>query len=242
VIANQDPNPLVAGSGIKKLKDAGVEIITGIKAAEGSELNRRFFTYIEKKRPYIILKWAQTADRFIARTNGDSKWISGPLSRQLVHKWRTEEDAVLVGSQTAIHDDPNLNVREWTGRNPVRIFIDRSLKVPTTHHLYDGSQRTICFNRLKDETNGMMSFVNVNDDDSAEAIVSHLYDLKIQSLIIEGGAQTLNKFISEGLWDEARIFSSTQIFGTGIAAPTLNGEQRSKSVLEKDELTIIFHR
>ena len=121
VVANLDSNPLVAGNGIKKLRAAGIEVITGILDKQGQELNKRFFTYMEKQRPYIILKWAETADGFIARENYDSKWISNEYSRQLVHKWRAEEDAILVGAKTAAHDNPQLNVRDWSGRNPVRI-------------------------------------------------------------------------------------------------------------------------
>ncbi len=125
VIANLDTNPLVQGQGIKKLKEAGIETLTGVLEKEGRELNKRFFTFIEKQRPYIILKWAQTADGFIAQKNFESKWISNEFSRQLVHRWRSEEDAVLVGTRTASHDDPSLTVRDWTGRNPTRIVIDR---------------------------------------------------------------------------------------------------------------------
>src|SRR5690606_24387137 len=127
VIANKDTNPLVDGGGIKKLSAAGIEVVTGVLEAEARALNRRFFSFIEKKRPYIILKWAQTSDGFIARENYDSKWISNEYARQLVHKWRTEEDAVLVGTNTARYDNPQLNVRDWSGRNPARIVIDKSL-------------------------------------------------------------------------------------------------------------------
>ena len=132
VVANLDSNPLVAGNGIKKLRTEGIEVITGILDKQGRELNKRFFTYMEKQRPYIILKWAETADGFIARENYDSKWISNEYSRQVVHKWRAEEDAILVGAKTAAHDNPQLNVRDWTGRNPVRIVIDRFLKLDDT--------------------------------------------------------------------------------------------------------------
>jgi diaminohydroxyphosphoribosylaminopyrimidine deaminase/5-amino-6-(5-phosphoribosylamino)uracil reductase len=148
VVANLDTNPRVAGQGIKKLRAAGVEVITGIRDKEGQSLNKRFFTAIEKQRPYILLKWAETADGFMARENYDSKWISHELSRQLVHQWRTQEDAVLVGTRTAMHDNPQLNVRDWSGRNPVRIVLDRFLRLSDKLHLFDGRQKTLCYNVL----------------------------------------------------------------------------------------------
>ena len=142
IIANRDNNPLVAGRGIKKLRDAGIAVITDILSNEGQELNARFFTYMEKQRPRIILKWAETSDGFIARKNNDSKWISDEYSRQLVHKWRSEEDAVLVASGTAWHDNPSLSVRDWTGRDPVRIVIDRYLKLGPNQNLFNGKQQS----------------------------------------------------------------------------------------------------
>src|SRR5690606_16398318 len=138
VVSNLDTNPLVGGEGIRKMRNAGIEVVTGILDAAGRNLNRRFFTYIEKGRPYVILKWAETADGFIARENYSSKWISNALSRQLVHKWRSEEDAVLVGAKTAAHDNPSLNVRDWSGRNPVRVVTDRFLRLPSNLNLFDG--------------------------------------------------------------------------------------------------------
>ena len=162
VICNTDPNPLVAGKGIVKLREAGIEVETGILEKEGLELNKRFFHYLEKKRPYIILKWAETADGFIARKNFDSKWISNTLSRKLVHKWRTEEDAILVGTNTALYDNPQLNARDWTGNNPVRIVIDRHLKLPADLHLFDEQIPTICYNLIKNRNSGNVTFVKVH--------------------------------------------------------------------------------
>ena len=141
VVANLDSNPLVNGEGLHKLRASGIEVVTGILDKKGREINKRFFTFIEKQRPYIILKWSETADGFVARKNFESKWISDEFSRQLVHKWRAEEDAVLVGMRTAQHDNPKLNVREWTGRDPVRIVIDRFLKLNEKINLFDGSQK-----------------------------------------------------------------------------------------------------
>lgn len=238
VIANLDSNPLVAGDGIKKLRNEGIEVITGILDKEGREMNKRFFTFMEKQRPYIILKWAQTADGFIARENLDSKWISNTHSRQLVHKWRAEEDAVLVGATTALHDNPQLNVRDWSGRNPVRIVSDRFLRLNEKLHLFDRSQKTICYNVLKHEEHPHLLLTRLDEDHFIQNMVRDLYKQKIQSVIIEGGAQTLNLFIDSGLWDEARVFVSFQTFTKGIKAPLIPGTLIKKEIIMGDELSI----
>jgi diaminohydroxyphosphoribosylaminopyrimidine deaminase / 5-amino-6-(5-phosphoribosylamino)uracil reductase len=238
VIANLDTNPLVAGAGMKKLQAAGIEVVTGILDAGGAELNRRFFTFMERQRPYIILKWAETADGFIARENFDSKWISNALSRQWVHKWRTEEDAVLVGMRTAQHDNPRLNVRSWTGRDPVRIVIDRFLKLDQSLNIFDGSQRTICYNTVKDEARPSLLFVKLPEQDFLSTLVRDLYRQKIQSVIVEGGAQTLQRFIDEGLWDEARVFVAPATFQKGISAPRLKGKLIERQQIQSDTLKI----
>ena len=238
VIANNDPNPLVAGNGIKKLKEAGIEVVLGVLENEGRKLNRRFFTFIEKQRPFIILKWAQTQDGFIAHSNYESRWISSEFSRQLVHKWRSEEDAVLVGTKTAAHDNPTLSVRDWSGRNPTRVVIDRFLRLPSNLKLFDKTQKTICYNVLKHDEHPNLNLVRLDEDDFINQLVQDLYKQKIQSLIIEGGAQTLRLFIDAGLWDEARIFSSTRSFGSGIAAPALKGDLISQELISNDSLKI----
>jgi diaminohydroxyphosphoribosylaminopyrimidine deaminase/5-amino-6-(5-phosphoribosylamino)uracil reductase len=237
VIANQDTNPLVAGEGIKKLREAGIEVVTGVLEREGRELNKRFFTSVEKQRPYIILKWAQTADGFIAHTNYESKWISHEHSRQLVHKWRSEEDAVLVGTRTAAHDNPSLSVREWTGRNPVRIVIDRFLRLPDSLRLFDQSQKTICYNLLKHEGHQNNLYIRLDEAHFIQALVQDLGKQNIQSVIVEGGAQTLQLFIDAGLWDEARVFTSSRHFKEGIAAPALNAHCLLRQAMIGDELT-----
>ncbi len=238
VIANEDTNPLVAGRGIMRLKESGVEVVTGILRKEGRELNRRFFTFVEKQRPYIILKWAQTADGFMAHKNFDSKWISNEFSRQLVHRWRSEEDGVLVGVRTASHDNPQLNVREWSGRNPVRIVIDRFLRLPANLNLWAGPQKTICYNVLGHEENENRTFIRLDEDNFIDQLVTDLYKRKIQSLIVEGGPQTLQLFSNSRYWDEARIFSSTRSFGLGIAAPPAQGHLASVQKIFSDELKI----
>jgi diaminohydroxyphosphoribosylaminopyrimidine deaminase/5-amino-6-(5-phosphoribosylamino)uracil reductase len=239
VVSNIDSNPLVAGNGIKKLRAAGIEVLTDVLKEDGRELNKRFFTVVEKKRPYIILKWAQTSDGFIARENFDSKWISSDVSRQLVHRWRSEEDAILVGSGTALHDNPRLNVRDWSGRDPVRIVIDRHLKLSTDLNVFDGRQRTISFNLKKSEIDGKTEFVKVSEGNFLADLLLYLFDQKIQSIIIEGGAQTLRAFINENLWDEARVFTSANTFEKGIKAPDISGNEISEQRIRTDLLQII---
>ena len=234
VIANTDSNPLVAGGGIKKLRNAGIEVVVGLLNREGSELNKRFFTYIEKKRPYIILKWAETSDGFLARNNHNSRWISSEFSRQLVHKWRSEEDAVLVGSGTAWYDNPTLNVREWTGRNPVRVVIDRYLKLGHNQHLFDHSQKTICYNLVQDDVHKNLLLAKLPEENFFDSMIDHLYRQNIQSIIVEGGAHILNAFIENKLWDEARVFVSPQKFISGIASPRLAGVLKEEYNLQED--------
>ncbi len=221
IISNIDPNPLVAGKGIEILKKAGISIETGLLEEEGKELNKRFFTSQILHRPYIILKWAATADGFIARKNYDSKWISNDFSRKLVHKWRAEEDAILVGKNTALHDNPSLNVRDWVGKNPLRVVIDRELKLKKDLNLFDQKISTVCYNLNKDEALDNLSYVELEKASFFHEMLADLHARKVQSIIVEGGASTLQQFIDAGLWDEARVFQSTNCFGDGIRAPQL---------------------
>ena len=239
VVANLDSNPLVSGEGIRKLRASGIEVITGVLDKKGRALNKRFFTFMEKQRPYIILKWAETADGFVARKNFDSKWISDEYSRQLVHKWRTEEDAVLVGMRTAQLDNPELNVRGWSGRNPIRIVIDRFLKLNEKIHLFDGSQKTVCYNVLKHEEHPNLLLARIDEEDFLQHLIQDLFKKKIQSVIVEGGSQTLQAFIEMGLWDEARIFVSPQSFQTGVKAPTISGVLENQFKIKNDWLKIL---
>jgi diaminohydroxyphosphoribosylaminopyrimidine deaminase/5-amino-6-(5-phosphoribosylamino)uracil reductase len=239
VIANLDTNPLVAGNGIKKLRNAGIEVCTGILDIKGRALNKRFFAFVEKQKPYIILKWAETADGFIARKNYDSKWISDEYSRQLVHKWRSEEDAMLVGMRTAQQDNPQLTIRDWTGRNPVRIVIDRFLKLNEKIHLFDRTQKTLCYNVLKHEEHSNLTLMRIDEENFLLHLLRDLYKRKIQSVIVEGGAQTLKAFIDAGWWDEARIFISPHTFGEGIEAPKLAGAINSLEKIKNDWLKIV---
>lgn len=239
VVSNEDPNPLVAGKGIEKLRAAGIDVSVGIMQREGLDLNRRFFTMIQKQRPYIILKWAQTADGFMARENYDSKWISNVYSRQVTHKWRTEEDAILVGTRTALRDNPKLTVRDWTGRNPTRIVIDRNMTLPSTLHLFDGTAPTIRYNRMLDETRPHETCVKIDQDDFIGGMLTDLQARKIQSLIVEGGPDTLGRFVTRGLWDEVRMFVAPTRFGRGLAAPRPVGRS-TETDIEGDRLITLF--
>jgi len=238
VISNLDTNPLVAGEGVRKLREAGVEVVSGVLEKEGRELNKRFFTFHEKQRPYIILKWAQTSDGFVAHSNYESRWISNEFSRQLVHKWRSEEDAVLVGTKTAAHDNPNLTVRDWSGRNPVRLVIDRFLRLSDKLNLFDKSVPTICFNLLKHEEHQNLKLIRLDEQDFIQKLTGYLHKEKIQSVIIEGGSQTLTFFVDSGLWDEARVFTSTRSFNKGIKAPLFQGDLILREQISTDLLQI----
>lgn len=239
VVANLDTNPLVAGSGIKKLRDAGIEVTTGVLDKQGRLLNRRFFTFMEKQRPFVILKWAQTADGFVARDNYDSKWISSAHARQLVHQWRAEEDAILVGARTAMHDNPQLTVRDWSGRNPIRIVIDRYLRLSEKLHLFDRTHPTICYNLIKHEEHPNLRLMRIDEKNFVQEMLYDLYKQRIQSVIIEGGSTTINYFLDQGLWDEARVFTSTtHRFGKGIAAPQLRARLVSAETISTDLLSL----
>jgi len=240
VIGNPDSNPLVAGQGIQKLKVSGIEVKISVLDKECRELNKRFFTFIEKQRPYIILKWAQTADRFIAQKNFESKWISNEYSRQLVHGWRSEEDAVLVGTRTASHDNPSLTVRDWRGRNPTRIVMDRFLRLDDRLNLFDRKEKTICYNVLKHEEHENLILVRIGEENFIEELIHDLFKRNIQSVMVEGGAQTLQLFLDARLWDEARIFTSSRSFGDGILAPIVSGKLGVQQSVVTDRLEYFF--
>lgn len=244
VIGTVDSNIKVAGNGIKRLREAGTNVIVGILEKECHELNQRFFTFHEKKRPYIILKWAQTHDGFIAPLEKKEQkpvWITNSYSRQLVHKWRAEEQAILVGTQTVIDDNPQLNARDWNGNNPIRIVIDQNNRIPKTAHVFDNQVKTIVFSK----NNAMLASENIIyesidfQQNIAQQILERLYQQQIQSIIIEGGAQTLQTFIDANLWDEARVFIGNSQFGNGIKAPILNTASSKKEKIGTDELLII---
>nr|WP_315148429.1 bifunctional diaminohydroxyphosphoribosylaminopyrimidine deaminase/5-amino-6-(5-phosphoribosylamino)uracil reductase RibD [uncultured Flavobacterium sp.] len=243
VIGTIDPNAKVAGNGIKKLIEAGKNVTVGILEEECNELNKRFFTFHKTKRPFVILKWAESKDGFISPlTKLEQKpvWITNEYSRQLVHKWRSEEQAILVGTQTVIEDNPKLDVRNWTGTNPIRIILDQNNRIPKDSHIFDNQVKTIIFSSLTNTFNQENSIFEVIDfkQNLAEQILNALYKHQIQSVIIEGGAKTLQTFIDENLWDEARVFVGNQNFITGTKAPKLALKNTKKRSIENDILII----
>jgi diaminohydroxyphosphoribosylaminopyrimidine deaminase/5-amino-6-(5-phosphoribosylamino)uracil reductase len=241
VIGCRDPFTEVNGKGIEKLRNAGIDVTEGVLEKECLHLNRRFFTRIQQQRPYIILKWAQTADGYFAPEEGQ-QWISSKAAKVLTHRWRSEEDAILVGYRTALTDNPQLNVREWPGRNPKRIVIDRNLQLPKTSHLFDQSQETMVFNAQHTLLDGQVKYLELENFDTLlpQSICYQLYLMDVQSLIVEGGAKTLDLFIKSGLWDEARVFQSSQNWGKGIKAPELNLKCVETQQIDTDQLHIYY--
>jgi len=239
VIGARDPNPEVSGNGVKKLKDAGISVTNGLLEKEAKWINRRFFTRIEKNRPYIILKWAQTGDGFIARENYDSKWISSNVSRKLVHKWRAEEDAILVGWNTAYYDNPSLNVRDWSGKNPIRMVLDPTASLPDHLNIFDGKSPTWIYTVKETSAKPGFRIIKMKED-SIEEILDDALRNNVSSIFVEGGAATLNRFIDLGLWDEARVFKSKKIFERGIKAPHLENPA-NRTTIGGDTLSYYFN-
>ncbi len=244
VVGSLDPNPKVAGRGIKKLMDAGCEVIVGVMEEECNELNKRFFTFHQKKRPYIFLKWAQTADGFIApkenlRIETKPVWITNEFSRQLVHKMRAEEQAILAGTNTVLQDNPSLTVREWAGENPMRIVIDRSLKLSQDFSVFDESSNTIIFNEKETITSENLYFQKIDFSEKIpQQICNSLFQRNVQSVIIEGGAKTLQTFIDANLWEETWVFNGKSNFEEGIKAPIFKGVFISEEKIKDDTLRI----
>jgi diaminohydroxyphosphoribosylaminopyrimidine deaminase/5-amino-6-(5-phosphoribosylamino)uracil reductase len=239
VTGSHDPNPLVSGRGIAKMREAGIEVIENVMREECDFLNRRFITFHQKKRPYVILKWAHSQNGFMAGDENTQVWFSDEYSQKLSHKWRTEEDAILVGSRTARIDDPQLTSRLWEGKNPVRLLIDRALKVPEDSKIFDEEAMTIVYNLCKEGLEEGTIFISLKPGESiVSQILSDLYKRSIQSVIIEGGAYTLNEFIKAGLWDEARIIATPVVIPTGIKAPEIGGKILSEGKLVNDTLMI----
>ncbi|MXV16603.1 bifunctional diaminohydroxyphosphoribosylaminopyrimidine deaminase/5-amino-6-(5-phosphoribosylamino)uracil reductase RibD [Pedobacter sp. HMF7056] len=244
VVGCRDPFDQVDGKGIEKLTAAGVKVTVGVLQEACEDLNKRFFTRVRKQRPYIILKWAQTADSFFAPADGSQRWITSAAAKRLTHRWRSEEDAILVGKNTALADDPQLNVRHWQGRNPTRIVIDRRLDLPETLRLFDQSQDTIVLNGLKTDKQGKISWLQLEDFDHylPQLTAFQLYLLDVQSVIVEGGVKTLELFINAGLWDEARIFTGPQSWGEGTRAPSVRGTSIYSADYGPDHLQVIRNR
>jgi len=243
IIGCRDPFDQVNGKGIEKLKNAGIKVVAGVLENECKWLNRRFFTQVQKQRPYIIVKWAQTADGFFAPLNNSQYWISGLESRKLVHQWRGEEDAILIGKNTAVTDNPMLNVRYGHGKQPKRIVIDRKLELKKDLNIFDQSVETLVFNEIKMDTDGKNKYIALEDFERfvPQYILFQLYLQDIQSVIIEGGAFTLNSFIEAGLWDEARIFTGKTILKEGIKAPFITGNIAGEFLSGTDKLLMLVN-
>lgn len=234
VISNVDPFPKVSGSGIIQLREAAVEVITGINEVEGKELNKRFFTFYEKKRSYIILKWAQSADGFIGLPDNKKVQISNEYTNRLVHKWRHEESAILVGTNTAMSDDPRLTNRMWSGKSPVRVVLDKKLRLPEYLRIFDNEVQTLIFNAEKQQRRGDTEWIKIPFDENVlQEILQVLYEKKILSLIIEGGSKTLQSFIDAGLWDEARVIIGNNFCKQGVKAPLL----QQRMPIRKEEIS-----
>jgi diaminohydroxyphosphoribosylaminopyrimidine deaminase/5-amino-6-(5-phosphoribosylamino)uracil reductase len=244
VVGCRDPFEQVDGKGIEKLQEAGIEVINGVLEAECRWLNRRFFTRVQQKRPYVILKWAQTGDGFFAPVDGSQLWITGEESRRLVHKWRSEEDAILVGKKTVAVDNPQLSTRYWPGKSPKRVVIDRRLELQRDLHVYDQSVETLIFNELKTDIDGKIKYIALEDFERfvPQYIIFQLYLQDIQSVIIEGGAHTINSFIEAGLWDEARIFTGKAVLRKGIKAPSIVGIEAEEHTIGEDKLQILYNK
>lgn len=223
VIGCRDPFVEVDGKGIEKLEAAGVKVTVGVLEQAATELNKRFFTFHTAHRPYIILKWAQTANRRIGNADHSRLHISGDLTNRLVHQWRSEEAAILVGTNTALWDDPQLNTRLWTGPDPVRLVVDSDLRLPASLKLFDKKVRTIVFNSLQHQQQDNLLYYQVTKEASlVQQVANALYQQKILSVLVEGGARLLQSFIDEDYWDEARVITNNALFvDDGIPAPVL---------------------
>jgi diaminohydroxyphosphoribosylaminopyrimidine deaminase/5-amino-6-(5-phosphoribosylamino)uracil reductase len=242
VIGNADPFESVNGKGIKKLKNAGIKVISGVLDEECRFVNRRFFTRIKEHRPYFILKWAQTTNGFFAPTDQSQQWISGAEAKVLTHQWRSEEDAILVGKNTVLADNPQLNTREVVGKNPIRLVIDKNLDIPSNFHVFNDAAKTIIFNEVKTDVVNNIHYVHVEDMHFylPQKIAYQLYLMDIQSVIIEGGANILGQFIAANLWDEARIFTSKTEWESGIMAPKIDGKILEEIFVGNDSLQVLI--
>jgi diaminohydroxyphosphoribosylaminopyrimidine deaminase/5-amino-6-(5-phosphoribosylamino)uracil reductase len=245
VIGCLDSNEKVSGRGVKKLIEAGRNVTIGVLEDECKELNKRFFTFHEKKRPFIILKWAESADGFMAPLNKETKkpvWISNEYSRQLAHKWRSEEQAILVGTTTVLDDNPKLDTRDWYGKNPTRIILDRSGKIDSSFAVFDEKIKTIIITeKINTQSTDNLIFNNcIFDTQLAQTICKIVAEHHLQSLIIEGGTQTIQTFLDANLWDEARIFRGKSTLKEGVFAPKINSFVITQQSIINDELVILY--
>lgn len=246
VVASIDPNPLVHENGIAILKQAGINVVSNVLEKDAIFLNRRFYTFNLKKRPYIILKWAQSSNNYIdsIRHSATEKpvYFLDNFGKTLVHKMRAEESAILIGKKTALLDNPNLTCRNFFGKNPTRIIIDRNLELAQNLNIFNDEAKTIIFNFFKTENNNNLSFIKINNcNNLIEEINNNLYMLGIQSLIIEGGNNILSQYIEKNLWDEARVFTSKTILDNGVPAPTIQNYPNNIETINNYSLKTFYN-
>jgi diaminohydroxyphosphoribosylaminopyrimidine deaminase/5-amino-6-(5-phosphoribosylamino)uracil reductase len=243
VIACSDPFSKVNGKGIENLRAAGIDVELGVLEQEAKELNQRFFVFHQKKRPFIVLKWAETANQFITSDSDERLFISNELSNRLVHRWRSEEAAIMVGTNTALKDDPSLTNRLWTGKNPIRILIDRQLKVPLSNKLLQMDATTIIFNEMRNEIVDHLNYAQIDFSKNViEQMMEYCYSYPIQSILVEGGAILLQSFIDSGIWDEARIIHNNILKpDNGLSAPHLR-DQILKNSFQLSTDSILIYR
>lgn len=247
IVGSLDPNPLVAGKGIQKLKAAGIEVEYGILNQENMELNKRFFTFHEKKRPYVILKWAQTQDGFISQwplpENKEDNWITGKESKELVHLWRAQEQGILIGYNTLVADNPSLTVRLVEGRNPVRLLMARDTNFKEGLNIFNKDARTIVFNSAGSTVLDNVEFVKINWKNKVKEVLDYCYSHNISSIMVEGGTNTIYNFMNQNLWDEARVFvNPDKKFGHGIQAPEIDLSEGAVAKVGNDLLyTFLKH-
>lgn len=232
VIGTTDPHEKVAGKGIEMLQKAGIEVIVGVMEEECKILNKRFFTFHEKQRPYVTLKWAETANGLVAPKSRDKQqpvWITNEFSRQWAHQLRAREQAILVGTNTVLEDNPSLTTRDWSGKNPIRVVLDRNLKIPEDASVLDSQSPTLVLSekRKKNEGNIVYELIDFSTN-IAQQLLDTLFSHSIQSLIVEGGSRTLQSFIDTQLWDEAFVFSGPDVFKEGVPAPKFEGKPIEK--------------
>lgn len=244
VIAHRDPFPSVNGSGVARLRAAGIEVIEGVSEAESRWHNRRFLTSVQLGRPYVVLKWARSSDGFIDRFPREGRVvqrISGPATNVLVHRWRSEEQAILVGSRTVLHDDPRLDVRHVQGRSPLRVVLDRGGIAPSASHVFDGTIPTLLFSTNKREDVYAEQYLLNLSDDPITVLLTALQQREIRSVLVEGGAELLAQLIQRGMWDEARVITSHVRFGDGTPAPLITAAPCRTLTSDEDRINLFVN-
>ena len=245
IVGCRDPFMEVNGKGIEKLKVAGIDVTVGVLENECKDLNKRFFTFHTKRRPFVVLKWAETANHIIGSNTNERMLISNATSNKLVHKWRSEEAAILVGTNTALFDNPSLSNRLWTGKQPTRLIIDKELKLPKSLNVFDKSQSTIVFNFTKQQNEGNLRYYKLDrNKELLQQIMETCYQLNIQSVLVEGGSKTLQSFIDNNLWDEARVITNTKLsVANGTPSPTLfNSTIKETMMIGEDRIVVSCFR